>query len=353
MADVFIMVNGSDKFCGNQVEEFSAERIVTMLDEAGLDRAFILSEAYMLGMDRIAGPDEYNDVKKENNYLAIQCAKYPERLIGFFGVNPLKDYAIKEVDRCYHELKLPGLKLHFDNSLVDLKNPEHLQKIQELFSHAARRGIPILLHFRSEVPEFGKKDAEILINEVISKSPGLKLQIAHFGGWGGFDEVTEEVILTFIQAYDKNKDLDKNNIVFDISGVIVTDNKKIEGILPNTTEEQGQKIADYIRAWGIENIVFGSDWCFCSPARYIDNIKRMLPLSEAEIEQILSNDTSIRMFGSSEIRHPELEELLKTLKEGIDYSVPFSVKLGGWAQRDITVEIIGFFDILISKKYMF
>jgi hypothetical protein len=59
------------------------------------------------------------------------------------------------------------------------------------------------------------------------------------------------------------------------------------------------------------------------------------------------------MFGSSEIRHPELEELLKTLKEGIDYSVPFSVKLGGWAQRDITVEIIGFFDILISKKYMF
>src|SRR5690606_35103939 len=113
------------------------------------------------------------------------------------------------------------LKLHLDNSLVDLKNPEHLQKIQELFSHVARRGIPILLHFRSEVPEFGKKDAEILINEVISKSLGLKLQIAHFGGWGGFDEVTEEVILTFIQAYDKNKDLDKNNIVFDISGVCV------------------------------------------------------------------------------------------------------------------------------------
>ena len=43
----------------------------------------------------------------------------------------------------------------------------------------------------------------------------------------------------------------------------------------------------------------------------------------------MSNDTSIRMFGSSEIRHPELEELLKTLKEDIDYSAPFSVKLGG------------------------
>jgi hypothetical protein len=33
------------------------------------------------------------------------------------------------------------------------------------------------------------------------------------------------------------------------------------------------------------------------------------------------------LFGSSEIRHPDLEELLETLKEGVDYNAPFSVKL--------------------------
>jgi predicted TIM-barrel fold metal-dependent hydrolase len=54
---------------------------------------------------------------------------------------------------------------------------------------------------------------------------------------------------------------------------------------------------DYIRAWGIENIVFASDWSFSSPVNYINNIKRLLPLSESEVERILSNDTSIRMFG--------------------------------------------------------
>lgn len=133
MADIFIELTGSDKVGEYQIEEFSAERILTLLNDGRLDRAFVVSGAYILGMDGIEGPDEYNNVKKENNYLAIQCAKYPEGLIGFFSVNPLKDYAIKEVDRCYDELNLPGLKLHFTNSNVDLNNPEHLAKIQEFF----------------------------------------------------------------------------------------------------------------------------------------------------------------------------------------------------------------------------
>jgi len=63
-------------------------------------------------------------------------------------------------------------------------------------------------------------------------------------------------------------------------------------------------------------------------ADYLNNLKRLLPLRKAEFEKILSNDTSIRMFGSSENRHPDLKELLQTLKEGIDYNAPFSLKLG-------------------------
>ncbi|KAE9628371.1 amidohydrolase family protein [Defluviitalea raffinosedens] len=328
MADIFKVLNGSDQFNENPIEEFSAERILTLLDHGRLNRAFVLSGAYMLGMDGIEGPDEYNDVKKENNYLAIQCAKDPERLIGFFSVNPLKSYAIKEVDRCYDRLRLPGLKLHFTNSKVDLNNPEHLAKIQEIFSHAAKRGIPILLHFRRNSPEFGKKDVEILINEVIVKTPGLKLQIAHLGGWGGFDETTEEVISTFIEEYEKSKGMDKSSIIFDLSGVIVTQKEEIKGMLDITSEEQHKRIIDYIREWGIENIVFGSDWPYSSPADYISNSKRLLPLKEAEIEKILTNDICIRMFGSSEIRHPDLKQLLMSLKEGIDYNASLSVKLG-------------------------
>ena len=265
-------------------------------------------------------------MKKENNYVAIQCAKYPERLIGFSRVNRLKDYAIQEIDRCYDELKLPGLKLHFSNSGVDLTIPEHVEKTLELFSHCAEKGISIVLHFRSENPEFGKRDAEIFIHEVIAKTPGLKLDMVHLGGWGGFDQATEEVISTFIEEFEKNKDL--GSIVFDISGVLVTEKEEIPGILPRTTEEQGERIADYIRALGIENVVFGSDWIYCSPADYLSYVEELLPLSEEEMEQILSNDITERMFGSSEIRHPDLAELLNTLEEGVDYNAPLGTRVG-------------------------
>jgi predicted small lipoprotein YifL len=60
MAEVFIVLNGSDKFSENQIEEFSSERILSLLNEGKLDRAFILSGSYILGQDGIEGPDEYN-----------------------------------------------------------------------------------------------------------------------------------------------------------------------------------------------------------------------------------------------------------------------------------------------------
>lgn len=325
-SEIFKVLNGGDTSNGYQIEEFSAENILTLLNNARLDRAFVISGSYILGMSGIEGPDEYNDVKKENNYLAVQCAKYPEGLIGFFSVNPLKDYAIKEIDRCFDELKLPGLKLHFTNSDVDLTKPEHLEKIQKVFSHAAEKGIPILLHFKSRNPQFGKKDAEILINEVIAKTPGLKLQIAHLGGWGGFDKGTEEVFETFVEAYKDNKSLDKNNVVFDFSGALVTEKEEIKGMLDITAGEQSERIAGLMREWGLENIVFGSDWPYSSPANYINTAKKLLPLSDAEIEAILSNDTGTRLFGSNTIRHPDLKELMKILKDGVDYNTDLSIK---------------------------
>jgi hypothetical protein len=56
MADIFIVLNESDKVGEYQIEEFSAEKILTLLNEGGLDRAFIVSGAYILGMEGIEGP---------------------------------------------------------------------------------------------------------------------------------------------------------------------------------------------------------------------------------------------------------------------------------------------------------
>lgn len=75
-------------------------------------------------------PDEYGNVKAENDWVTAQVARYPDRLVGFCGVSPLKDYAVQEVRRCASKLPMKGLKIHFGSSGVDVLNPEHLDKVR-------------------------------------------------------------------------------------------------------------------------------------------------------------------------------------------------------------------------------
>lgn len=276
---------GNDMYFDTPISEVSGDKIISLLDDANIDRAFVLSGSYILGMNGIEGSSEYDDVKKENNYLAMEVAKHPHRLIGFFSVNPLKDYAIEEIDRCYDKLQLSGLKLHFTNSNVDLNNSEHLKKIKILFSHCAEKNIPILLHFKSRSPEYGKKDAEILIDEIIATTPNLKLQIAHLGGWGGFDKSAQEVFSTFIEKYDSNPELKKENIYFDLSGIIVTKREIMPGELDITSKENHEMIAEMLRKWGLDNIAFGTDYQYQSPKAYLEYLKTSLPLTEESFER--------------------------------------------------------------------
>ena len=64
-----------------------------------------------------------------DNDWAAQVAQFPERLVGFCGVNPLKDYAIEEVARCAKNPNLRrGLKLHFGPAVIDYQNPAHIRR---------------------------------------------------------------------------------------------------------------------------------------------------------------------------------------------------------------------------------
>src|SRR5215470_6523413 len=101
-----------------------ADDLIAQLDAAGIQRAVVLSVAYDLSNpNKPTVPDEYAQVVTENNCTSVQIAKYPGRLIGFCGVNPLRPYAIKEIARCAKNANLrTGLKLHFGNSDVDVDN---------------------------------------------------------------------------------------------------------------------------------------------------------------------------------------------------------------------------------------
>ena len=70
-----------------------------------------------MGQPGADGREQYDKVKAENDGTAQQVARFPDRLVGFCGVNPLKDYAVGEVRRCATIPQLrTGLKLHIGNS---------------------------------------------------------------------------------------------------------------------------------------------------------------------------------------------------------------------------------------------
>jgi predicted TIM-barrel fold metal-dependent hydrolase len=71
---------------------------------------------------------------------------YPDRLIGFCSFNPLKEYAIEELNRCAKKTNLKGLKLHFGSSRVNLLDPQHVEKIQKVFKAANQLKYPIAAH---------------------------------------------------------------------------------------------------------------------------------------------------------------------------------------------------------------
>jgi predicted TIM-barrel fold metal-dependent hydrolase len=267
----------------------TADMIISLLDKAGIRNAFVLSNAYGWGMDFMQmGADEYDWVKFENDFTAAEAAQHPHRLKAFFSFNPLKEYAAEELIRCHEKLHMPGLKLHFTNSNVDLTDPTHVEKVRDVLKMCAVRSIPVLIHSRSRNPEFGVRDVRIFVDEILLKLPTLKVQMAHLGDWGAFMDVTRDVFETFIQAFMENPRLNKNRFWFDISGVVLK--KPIANIIQPATPEQLTQLANQIRRWGVERMLFGSDYFAFEPTEYMQTLLEKLPFTKEEFRAMFLND---------------------------------------------------------------
>ena len=97
---------------------FSAKALIAQLDDAGIRNATLLSVAYLFGDDRLHIEDEQAKVQAENDWTSQQVSLYPQRLIGFCGVNPLRTYAIAELERCR---KLPGVDCALKGRVIQVQ----------------------------------------------------------------------------------------------------------------------------------------------------------------------------------------------------------------------------------------
>ena len=262
-----------------------ANFLVAQLDAAGIQRAVVLSVAYSFSNpNKPLVPNEYAHVMAENDWTSAQVAKYPNRLLGFCSINPLRPYAIKEIVRCANDPNLrAGLKLHFGNSDVNLDNPEHLAKVREVFQAANAHGMAIVVHMHANMDHhrpYGEKEARIFLEQLLPEAPDVTVQIAHLAGGGGYDDpATDEALSVFVEAIERNDGRVKN-VYFDACGIAI----------PGVWEDKASLIVKRIRQIGVKRILYGSD------AATPDNLPKdalerwhRLPLTQGEFRTIENN----------------------------------------------------------------
>lgn len=236
--------------------------------------------------DFYQGEDRYERLKKENDYLLATAQKHPDRIRPFFTVDPLKEYALDEFKRCVGAYPGSGLKLHFNASQVYLTEPAHLVKVKLLFSQAAEKKTPILLHFDNSHPKFGEPDIKLFVDSILQDLPALSITIAHFGTSGGFNQKTKRVLEAFIDQYKKERIPSRHQLFFDISAVAL--DKDSDGV-PKLTKAGFEELSSYIRQLGVEKIIFGTDYPLYRSDEYLAILKNKVGLTEEELDVIMKN----------------------------------------------------------------
>ena len=262
----------------------TAADLIEHLDAAGIKRALVLSTAYIFEQPSRKIDNAREKLVADNDWTAQQVAQFPDRLIGFCGVNPLKDYALDEIARCARNPYLRrGLKLHFGNAVVDYHNAQHIAQVQRVFRAANDHGMAIVVHTRASVTakmRYGRDEALIFLNEMLPSAPDVAVQIAHLTGAGGYEmPAQDDALQVFIEAIGKG-DARTRQLWFDVTTVVTA----------KTSPQQGALIAERIRAIDVQRVLYGSDAAVPGNSPR-DGWKyfRALPLTGAEFEMIASN----------------------------------------------------------------
>lgn len=234
--------------------------LVDRLDEAEIPRAIVLSTAYLMAADvwqRQSDEDEeYERVRRENDHAAEEAGRHPDRLIPFLSLNPKRDYALDEIDRCVERLGMRGLKLHFWNSLVNIREEDDRQRVHAVLRHAAERELPVVLHvFNGALADFGPPDVEILAQDVIQTLPTLRLSIAHLGGAGNFGPRPAAIFAALTDLFSRENG-GAPRVFVDMSAVLFA---RTSGFFRETPAPLRARMGELLDLWGLERVLWGSD----------------------------------------------------------------------------------------------
>ncbi|MFC1983167.1 amidohydrolase family protein [Chloroflexota bacterium] len=260
----------TDGLTGGGVPASTADDLIAQLDEANIQKAIVHSLGYW-------GLPNDSNMAPENDFVAAEVAKYPDRLIGFIGINPLYESAISEIDRGLDMLGMVGIKLQLPSSGVDLENEEHVAAVSQVLDKARERNIPVLMHVSGPPLD---SQAAMNVFGLLGSHPDVRLVIAHCGG-----ELDWELEAYLVGTQTVPQMINNENFYLDLSAHL--------DLYKDAPLSKRELIVWRLRKWGLERVLFGSDYLQLAPAETPKEALETLskyPFTQEEIDLITSNN---------------------------------------------------------------
>ena len=260
------------------------DRLIREMDAAGIDKTVVFGVDWGLAL----GEPEASIIDL-NDYVLSAIKKYPDRLIGFFTIDPRRKNADKLFES-YLDKGMSGLKLHPTTGYLP-NGPE----AYKLYLIALKRDVPILSHSGYSPSLLGSLSKPSYFDSVTSDIPDLKICLAHMSG-GAVEELIDMMFF-------------KSNVYCDIS---------TQGQLSATSSPSNFYLdLKHLMNYGSiqKRVLFGSDWpmtgTLMSLKKWVKTIKK-LPTSE-KVTKILTN-FGYKKFSDLEINKILSENALEFLK---------------------------------------
>ncbi len=253
----------------------SARDVIPQLDAAGIERAAVLSVAYVYGQPVRSPGEEYQRVRAENDWAARQAAEYPNRLVALCSVDPLKDYALAELARCAASPEFGrAIRLQPAEGGVQLDDPEQVERLRRVFRSANARGMAIVL----QLGETGTREARLLIEQLLAHAPDVPVQVAYSGEREAAPQLAGLAVLADAAA---RRDPRMRHVWVDVTTFA----------RPSLSAADARRLVRRLRQVGMERVLYGSDAAVGAEVRPRDAWAafRSLPLTDAEAARVANN----------------------------------------------------------------
>ena len=217
--------------------EGTAEALIQRGKTAGISQFVVLPVAMK--------PDR---VRHINAFIAEEVAAHKE-FFGFGSLHAQMENACEEVS-WIAESGLKGIKMHPDFQKFDIDDI----RLYPAYDRMRSLGLPVLFHMGDTRYDYSHP---LRLRRLMDQFPGLQVIAAHFGGYSMYET-----------AYEYLKDTD---CLLDISSSLMFMEEKTA--------------LQYIRRYGAERLVFGSDYPLWNPEQELERFLN-LGLEPEEMEQI-------------------------------------------------------------------